>query len=113
MGVAFLLVEGSEVADERERAIDWLDGELLGRGRLGRGWEMGSLHVWMGRGGGERRWPRLCSHAWCWHSPSMNTNPGTLASASAAAPEFQEGSKLAKHTVVIRGEGWASRGWHV
>ena len=55
--VAFLLVEGSEVAEEHERAIDWLDGELLSGGRLGRGWEMGSLHVWMGRGRGERWWP--------------------------------------------------------
>ena len=54
--VALLLVEGGEVAEERERATDWLDGELLCGGRLGRGREMGSLHGWMGRGGGERRW---------------------------------------------------------
>ena len=46
--VALLLVEGGEAAEECERAIEWLDGELLSGGRLGRGWEMGSLHVWMG-----------------------------------------------------------------
>ena len=54
--VALLLVEGGEVAQERERAVGRFDGEL-GRGRrLGRGREMSSLHCWMGRGGGERRW---------------------------------------------------------
>ena len=53
----------------------------------------------------------MFSHARCWHSPGTSTDPGTLASASAAAPKFQEGSKPAKHAVVIRGEEWASRGW--
>ena len=49
-----LLVEDSQVVEECERAVDWLDGELLCGGQLGMGWEMSLLRSWMGQGRGKR-----------------------------------------------------------
>ena len=53
--VALLLVEGGQVAQEGERVVDWLNGQLLGRGRLGRGREVGLLHAGLGWGGRKAR----------------------------------------------------------
>jgi len=48
--VALLLVKGGEVVQEEESVVYWLDGELPCRGRLGRSWEMDSLHCLAGTG---------------------------------------------------------------